>query len=401
MQQCPKCGRTYQDDNQKFCTFDGGRLEAEGASGGAPTVIDLNRTIQPDFPHPPPGPGSTAPIAPPNLSQTIAGGSPTPTSEFQSHVTGPTQGPTSSALQPPVSNPLPAPTPSAPLPAPQPQQPAQSAPLPSAQAQPAKQGSKLPWILGGVAVLLLVGLGAGGALLWFLMNKSEKPAGGSGGTSINTGTGEKSNANGGSNTNAGESATASPASTPPPDANRFVSSNNNLNSLLAQHYADFSFYYPKTWVLDPKAGSEGSSNFVKVERRLPPDFTQENFAVGYYESNGTVEADGPIFPSLVKSFDSKLRASFPEYKKISEGATKVNSIDGYEFHFESVSRGTEKGDITIWGRVVFLPPGKDGDKRGVTLLMLATSIAPELKSLEDVGVRGELPVILNSFKLGQ
>ena len=33
--------------------------------------------------------------------------------------------------------------------------------------------------------------------------------------------------------------------------------------------------------------------------------------------------------------------------------------------------------------------------------MLATSIAPELRSIDDVGVRGELPVILNSFKLGQ
>src|SRR3954447_1257183 len=28
MQRCPKCKRTYLDDNQKFCTFDGGRLEA-------------------------------------------------------------------------------------------------------------------------------------------------------------------------------------------------------------------------------------------------------------------------------------------------------------------------------------------------------------------------------------
>jgi hypothetical protein len=285
------------------------------------------------------------------------------------------------------------------------QQPAQSAPLPAGApvvaAPTAKKSSKLPLILGGVAALLLLGLGAGGALLWFMMNKTEKTTGS--GTSINTRTDEKSNANSSRNANSVETATASPSPvmTAPPDANRFVSSNNNLNSLLAQHFADFSFYYPKTWELDPKAGGEGSSNFVKVERHLPPDFTQENFAVGYYESNGTVEADRPIFPSLVKSFNSTLTAAFPEYKKLSEGETKINSIDGYEFRFQSISRGTEKGDITIWGRVVFLPPGTDGDKRGVNLLMLGTSIAPELKSVDDVGVRGELPVILNSFKLGQ
>jgi hypothetical protein len=249
--------------------------------------------------------------------------------------------------------------------------------------------------LGGVAALLLLALGAGGVLLWYVTSKPQRSGGG---TAINAGVDDNANAN--ANDNARASASPSPAG-PPPNATQFVNTRRNLNSLLDEHYADFSFYYPRTWELDTKAGGEGSSNFVKVERRLPPDYTQENFAVGYYESHGTVEADRPIFPSLVKSFDSKFTASFPEYRKISEGETRINSTSGYEFRFQSVSRETEKGDITIWGRVVLLPPGKEGDKRGVTLLMLATSVAPELKSIEDVGVRGELPVILNSFKLGQ
>lgn len=412
MQRCPKCGRTYQDDNQKFCTFDGGRLEQPSASESAPTVIDLNKTMQSSFPPPPPPqqqPGSTAPIVPPpDLNRTVMGGPSTPTSEFQSHPTGPTHGPTSSPLQPPAtSHPLPA----TPAPAQQvpphavsmpPQQPPgiSSAPLPAPNTAPlGKKSSKLPWILGGVAVLLLLGLGAGGVLLWFISGKGEKSRTG---TTINTRE-EKANTNTSGNDNTAN-ANASPgpvAAQPPPNSTQFVNTRRNLNSLLTEHYADFSFYYPRSWELDTKAGGEGSSNFVKVERKLPPDFTQENFAVGYYESNGTVEADRPVYPSLVRSFDSKLSAAFPEYRKVSEGETKINSISGYEFRFQSVSRGTEKGDITIWGRVVFLPPGTEGDKRGVTLLMLATSVAPELTSIEDVGVRGELPVILNTFKLGQ
>jgi hypothetical protein len=392
MQACPKCGRTYQDDKQKFCTFDGGRLDL--TSDSAPTVMDLNQTIQTPLP---PGPGQTAPISPPvpDLNRTIAGGPPTPTSEFQTHTTGPTDAPTSSPLPPPTSAPLPPPqTPSAPLP------PAAAGAAPTV-AGPAKKSSKLPLILGVAAVLLLLGLGAGGVLVWFLTSKTEKT---SPSTTLNSNTGDRANTNTGSNDNAASAnANSSPSTvaTVPPNSTQFVSKRNNLNSLLAQHYMDFSFYYPRSWELDQKAGGEGSTNFVKVERRLPPDFTQENFAVGYYESNGTMEADRPIFTSLVKSLDSKFSASFPEYKKISQGETKINLINGYEFHFQSVSRGTEKGDITIWGRVVFLPPGTDGDKRGLTLLMLATSIAPELRSIDDVGVRGELPVILNSFKLGQ
>jgi len=412
MQRCPKCGRTYQDDNQKFCTFDGGRLEQPSASGSAPTVVDLNKTMQAGFPPPPPQqhePGSTAPIVPPDLNRTVMGGPATPTSEFQSHPTGPTQGPTSSPLQPSAtSNSLPpSPVPSQQLPPHAVSMPSQplgpsSAPLPSANTAPiGKKSSKLPWILGGVAVLLLLGLGAGGVLLWFVTSRAEKSRTG---TTINTSRDENANANQSSNNNNTATATASPSPTavqPPPNSTQFVNTRRNLNSLLTEHYADFSFYYPRSWELDTKAGSEGSSNFVKVERKLPPDFTQENFAVGYYESNGTVEADRPVYPSLVRSFDSKLSATFPEYHKVSEGETKINSISGYEFRFQSVSRGTEKGDITIWGRVVFLPPGTEGDKRGVTLLMLATSVAPELTSIDDVGVRGELPVILNTFKLGQ
>jgi hypothetical protein len=66
-----------------------------------------------------------------------------------------------------------------------------------------------------------------------------------------------------------------------------------------------------------------------------------------------------------------------------------------------VSKGPEKGDITLWGWVVFLPPGKEGETNGLQLLMLSTSLAPELESADDVGVKGQLPVILNSFKMGK
>ncbi len=64
---------------------------------------------------------------------------------------------------------------------------------------------------------------------------------------------------------------------PPADAVQFVNTNKNLDGKLAEHYVDFSFYFPERWVKDPKSGVAGASNFVKVERRLPPDFTQENF----------------------------------------------------------------------------------------------------------------------------
>jgi hypothetical protein len=191
-----------------------------------------------------------------------------------------------------------------------------------------------------------------------------------------------------------------PAYSPPADAVEFVNSKENLDGKLAEHYLDFSFYYPNRWLKDPSAGVRGAANFAKVERRLPPDFTQENFAVGWYSSGGSAEADRAVFPSLAAKLSAQFEKSFPGYTKVSENETKVGVYDGYEFRFEGMSRNTSKGDLKLWGRLIFLPP-VDGGKNGVTLLMLATSLAPELKSVDDVGVKGELPMMLASFRFGK
>jgi hypothetical protein len=78
----------------------------------------------------------------------------------------------------------------------------------------------------------------------------------------------------------------------------------------------------------------------------------------------------------------------------------VGVYEGYGFRFEGISRNTDRGNINLWGRVIILPP-VDGSKNGVTLLMLTTSLAPELKSVDDVGVKGELPMMLESFRFGK
>jgi hypothetical protein len=188
---------------------------------------------------------------------------------------------------------------------------------------------------------------------------------------------------------------------PPPGTVKFTNSAASLDGKLADHYFDFSFYYPQTWEQDARAGVAGASNFAKVERRLPPDFTQENFAVGWYTSKGTFAADQPAFPQLVELLSASLSKNFPEYQKVSEGATKINSLDAYEFRFTSLSKDTKKGDIQVWGRVVFLPTGIEGNTNGATLIMLSTSLAPELSGVEDVGDKGQMPVILESFRFGK
>lgn len=191
-----------------------------------------------------------------------------------------------------------------------------------------------------------------------------------------------------------------PAYSPPADAVEFVNSKTNLDGKLAEHYVDFSFYYPNSWVKDPTAGVRGARNFAQVERRLPPDFTQENFAVAWNSSAAPVAENRGLFHTLVESLSAQFERQFPGYQKVSEGETNAGIYDGYEFRFEGFSLNTAKGDLKLWGRVIFLPP-QDGSRNGITLLMLATSLAPELKSVKDVGVKGELPMVLESFRFGK
>src|SRR6185295_15056765 len=97
MKRCPKCNRTFPDDNQKFCTVDGGLL----VSGDQP--FDPNATIQGSanllLPVEPP-PEKPVSNRPPDFSETIATPSSAPTVVLPKK-TGPTGQPTVSNLQPP------------------------------------------------------------------------------------------------------------------------------------------------------------------------------------------------------------------------------------------------------------------------------------------------------------
>jgi hypothetical protein len=384
MKRCPKCSRTFPDESQKFCTVDGGLLISD-------PVFDPSETIRATAAdmssfEPPQDVAATSRELP-DLNATIAQLANAPTVAFPRH-TGPT-GTATADIPPPGISTLPGTTPSSPQ---------------------AKKKSKLPLILGAVALVLLLGVvGLAGVFFYVIKPRldgvvvaRETPP-----QDANTNTtAENSNTNTNTDTNTNTNTNTTTAETevpfvPPPGTTKFANSTTNLDGKLAEHYIEFTFYYPETWLTDKRAGVTGASNFVKVERRLPPDFTQENFAVGWYRSKGNFEADSPTFPNLVEQLGTSLAKIFPEYRKVSEGPTKVNSLDGYEFRFVSLSKGTEKGDLQLWGRVIFLPTGVEGQTAGATLIMLATSLAPELSGVEDVGVKGEMPVILDSFKFAR
>ncbi len=416
MKSCPKCNRTFPDEGQKFCTFDGGLLIAPQTFDPNATIratsMDLNATSERPTSRDLPDPNATI-IE--NYPATVA---------LPPRNTGPTTGPTTTSPETAgISHPA---TPPPPPPPPAVEQPAErttgevaarpptpivvtsppSAPLPaeapSAALPPpvAKKKSKAPWIIAGILLFLLLSGGAlAGVFFVFVKPRLDQMAA------------EKNPPRPIENVNAStptpapsvETPTPAPEETyvPPAGTVKFENSKEKLDGKLAEHYFDFSFYYPENWKRDPKSGVSGAANFVLVDRSLPPDFTQENFAVGLYTSTGTFIGDLPSYPQRAEEYSNSLAKRIPDYKKISEGPTKVNSMQGYEFRWEGLSKGTDRGDLKLWGRVIFLPTGTEGDSTGATLTMLTTSLAGELSSVEDVGSQGQMPVILDSFRFGK
>lgn len=405
MKSCPKCNRTFPDEGQKFCTFDGGLLIAPQTFDPNATIratsIDLNtaseRPTSRDLPDPnatiiesypatvalPRNTGPTGPPAGAPNTADIANPAPPPPP--------PQVAQTSQRLPPPQPQAPPPPQTSAPLPT---QVPATSAPLPAPPV--AKKKSKMPWIIAGVLLFLLLGGGVLAGAFFFIVKPRLDEAAERRAEPLPQPTVEVAP----SPSVEVPSPTPEDTFVPPPDAVQFQNSASNLDGKLAEHYFDFSFYYPKSWQRDPNAGVPGARNFVKVARRLSPQSPQEDFAVGWYTSTGTFAGDLSNFPQRVEEVSAALAKAYPEYRKVSEGPTRVNSMDAYEFRWEGLSQG-DNGDIKLWGRVVFLPTGKEGDTAGATIVMLSTSLAPELSSVEDIGEKGQATVLLDSFRFGK
>lgn len=238
---------------------------------------------------------------------------------------------------------------------------------PSGMPQGQAPKSKTPWIIGGLigcVLLIIIVIAALGGIGYFVSKNLQSTQ-----------------------------STNAPAPVQTANTKQYVNTREGRSGNLKDNFIDFSFYYPDNWEVD----EDPAPNFVRVERKLVEsdggNFTQENFAVGWVKATGTA-LDKQLMPKLAAQFNTQFAAQFPNYKKVSEGETKIGPYEGYEFRFTA-----KQNNVEFWGRVAMLPP-PPGQQRGVALVMIASDRAPELTGVDDVGAKGELPLILESFRFG-
>jgi hypothetical protein len=186
----------------------------------------------------------------------------------------------------------------------------------------------------------------------------------------------------------------------PPDTVYFQNSRQSLKGDLVRNFLGFSLYYPQSWQINEvtesrKAGTRGK--FLDISKTTDGRLS-EQMLVSYYDSRGTFKEDAARFPQLVRETNETLKALIPNYQILSEGERVINGgWRAYEVKFQGGGiAGGEK--MIVWGRRLFIPASRSGARSGYEITMLATSLAPDVRSVDDVGTKGELAAILQTFE---
>ncbi len=180
----------------------------------------------------------------------------------------------------------------------------------------------------------------------------------------------------------------------PPNTVRFENDKESLKGEPAKNFLGFSLYYPKDWKQNDAKGK-----FLDISNDASSGTPIEQMLISYYDSKGTFTADLANFPSLVKETNITLEMIVPKYEMVSEGKRTVNNgWQAYEVKFKGEGKTKNGENITLWGRRLFIPAGLRGMKNGYVITILATSLSPVIKNIDDVGVKGELATILETFE---
>jgi serine/threonine protein kinase len=198
-----------------------------------------------------------------------------------------------------------------------------------------------------------------------------------------------------------EAQPASPRISQPPGSIYFQNSRQNLKGDMLRNYLPFSLYFPKDWQVNPvnesaKPGARGK--FLDISKNAPSGNLSDQILVSYYDSRGLYKDDAEIFPRLVEETNKTLQKLIPNYQALSEGETVVNGWKAYEVKFQGGGETPSGEKMIVWGRRLFIPAVMSGIKSGYEITLLSTSFSPEVKSVDDVGTKGELAAVLETFE---
>jgi hypothetical protein len=193
-----------------------------------------------------------------------------------------------------------------------------------------------------------------------------------------------------------------PAPTPAPPARPvpfqtqiFVNAREGLEKSLASHYIDCLFAYPAGWKMEEGVRKNGHG-FMRVSRSATGgNGMTESFSIGAW-SRDPKRRDQEVMQTMAQKLGAAFTKAMGEYKQISYGPTRSGLYEGMELKFS----GRSNEGAPLWGRIIFLSRQTQGQQEAPMLTLLASGTSGAIRSADDVGVKGEMPVILNTLRWG-
>ena len=264
-----------------------------------------------------------------------------------------------------------------------------------------KKNRLRPWQIAAILFLLLA---VGAAIGWFYLSNNTRGAS----RSNEIGEARPAPVESVNQANVDQSGPIRPLTrdiSQPPNTRAFQNTRQDLKGDLADNFLGFSLFYPGGWkVIGPQPGASSGARgkFLDISRNTADGRLSEQMLVSYYPSGGTFEADSQRFPQLVKESSEILEKILPGYRVVSQGEISMNGgWRAYEVKFQGGGTSAAGDKLDVWGRRLWVPAAREGVQSGYEITMLATAIAENVKSVDDVGVRGELGPILYSFEPNQ
>ena len=176
----------------------------------------------------------------------------------------------------------------------------------------------------------------------------------------------------------------------------FNSANQFTSGERQKYYVNFFFSYPTSWEMVSGTKTEHAEDFVEMNRPYQGIYV-ESFQVEDFYTNGTsLAADLPTLGAkYMASVDANNRKKTPSHRRISEGVTTLRTYTAYDYRAQSVGKNAAGKPYDVYVRYLIVAPPTG--QNGVILEMTASSSSPENKGVNDLGTKGEMAKILDSF----
>ncbi len=186
-----------------------------------------------------------------------------------------------------------------------------------------------------------------------------------------------------------------PARAEPFNTKIFVNSREGLDKFLGDNYLAALFAYPGTWTMNTDVRKEGRA-FVRVQRPTSDaDPTTESFQIGAWARDPKT-SDQDTMKRIAEKISDAFAKSMENYRELAFAPTRVGLYEGMELRFSSLP----SAGAPLWGRVIFFPRQTQDQQQAPILTLLAAGNSSVIRSVDDVGVKGEMPLVLNTLRWG-